>query len=146
MNGAAQVRSDPRPGRQLGQEATASGELGGMPPAYMGASGRMKTPAKTGEGKTIYAGASQVEVGNQQEECRIFEHTHERVINEESGVACSSCPANGPAECAEHTGNQVLDAFIKQALRDEAIIGKMKAAVIRGDRNEVFELAKELTK
>ena len=42
MNSAAQVRSNPRPGRQLGQEAaSASGEFGGMSPAYMGASGRM---------------------------------------------------------------------------------------------------------
>ena len=47
MNSAAQVRSNPRPGRQLGQEAaSASGELGGMPPACLGASWRMNYAGK----------------------------------------------------------------------------------------------------
>ena len=52
MNGAVQVRSDPRPGRQLGQEATASGELGGMSPAFMGASGRMNYAGRRPEKET----------------------------------------------------------------------------------------------
>lgn len=37
------------------------------------------------------------------------------------------------------------EILIKQALHEEAIIERMKAAVLAGDRNTVFDLARELT-
>ena len=39
----------------------------------------------------------------------------------------------------------LVDALVAQAMRDEEIIGRMREAVIAGDRNTVFELARELT-
>ena len=43
------------------------------------------------------------------------------------------------------TSNFVLaDILIEQAMRDEAIIADMKKAVLAGDKDAVFELARQL--
>jgi len=63
----------------------------------------------------------------------------------------NACPSLGrdnervqDTETAAGEAGGLLDVLIEQAKRDEAIIAKIGEAVSSGDKDRVFELAKEL--
>ena len=79
-------------------------------------------------------------------QCRNFGHEAQCGTNTRNEGGKPADPGSGGVASAPETGSKMLDAFIRQAIRDEAIVNKLKAAVILGDKDEVFALAKELTK